>query len=95
MISSKTIERGHGRIDTRKIDTLSIGTECLKKYGSSFPHVNQIFRISRESRSLYGKMLRQEIAYGFTNAIAYTAYPDTKFGSKNHMRIVFSTIFKY
>lgn len=68
MISSKTIERGHGRIDTRKIDTLSIGTECLKKYGSSFPHVNQIFRISRESRSLYGKMLRQEIAYGFTNA---------------------------
>jgi predicted transposase YbfD/YdcC len=66
--SSEITEKSHGRIDTRKIDALSIHAECLNDNGSDFPHVHQIFQITRQSNSLKGKKIRGETVFGLTSA---------------------------
>ena len=66
--SSETIERNHGRIDTRQIDVLPILPDCLKENGSDFPHVHQVFRITRQSSDLNGGKTRGETVFGLTNA---------------------------
>ena len=56
------IEKGHGRIEIRKIQTSTI----LNNY-VEFPHVEQVFRIERITYNLYGELRHQEVAYGITS----------------------------
>jgi len=54
--------KGHGRIETRKIQT----STALEGY-INFPHASQVFRIERITTDLKGENLRQEVAYGITS----------------------------
>lgn len=57
-----TTEKGHGRIEVRKIRT----STALNDY-VAFPHVAQVCRIERITYKLDGKLMRQEVAYGITS----------------------------
>ncbi len=56
------VSKGHGRIETRIIQTSTVLNDYL-----DFPHVHQVFRIQREVTDLNGKNPRKEIAYGLTS----------------------------
>ena len=55
-------EKGHGRIETRKIETSTLLNEYV-----TFPYVEQVFRIERITYNLGGDLLRQETVYGITS----------------------------
>jgi len=55
-------EKGHGRIEVRKIRT----STALNDY-VTFPYVEQVCRIERITCKLNGELLRQEVAYGITS----------------------------
>ena len=57
-----TRDKGHGRIEIRKIQTTSV----LNNY-ITLPHVEQVCRIERITYNLDGELLRNEIAYGITS----------------------------
>jgi hypothetical protein len=56
------VDKGHGRIETRRIWT----TVGLNGY-IEFPHLKQAFRIERIVTNLKGEPEREEIVYGVTS----------------------------
>jgi len=76
-------DKGHGRIETRKID---ISTE-INNY-IEFPHVEQVFRIKRTITDLDGENKRGETAYGITSLPPEEADPETLLSlARNHWHI--------
>ncbi|MGF3501311.1 MAG: ISAs1 family transposase [Candidatus Bathyarchaeia archaeon] len=57
-----TTEKGHGRIEIRKIQT----STALNDY-VSFPYTAQVCRIERIVYDLKGKLMREEVVYGITS----------------------------
>lgn len=57
-----TREKGHGRIEVRKIQTSSVLNNYL-----TFPYVEQVCRIERIVYKLNGELLREEVVYGITS----------------------------
>jgi predicted transposase YbfD/YdcC len=57
-----TKDKGHGRIEIRKIQTSTVLNDYL-----TFPHVKQVFRIERITCNLDGDLMRTETAYGATS----------------------------
>ena len=57
-----TKEKGHGRIEVRKIRT----STALNDY-VTFPYVAQVFRVERITYKLNGELLRQEVVCGITS----------------------------
>jgi hypothetical protein len=55
-------EKGHGRIETRKIETSTSLNDYVK-----FPHVAQVCRIERITWNLDGELLRHETVYAVTS----------------------------
>lgn len=58
----KTFDKGHGRIEVRKIQTSTALNEYLE-----FPYVAQVCRIERVTYNLDGDFMRSEVAYGITS----------------------------
>jgi len=65
-------DKGHGRVETRKIDTSTAINDYV-----DFPHVGQVFRIKRTVTDLEGKNKQQETAYGITSLTPEKADPKT------------------
>lgn len=65
-----TAEKGHGRIEIRKIQTSTV----LNNY-VTFPHVAQVFRIERITSDLQGNLIHQEMVYGVTSLSIEKADP--------------------
>ena len=63
-------EKGHGRIEIRKIRV----SLALQGY-ITFPHAQQVFRIERQVYNTDGACLRQETAHGITSLSAQEADP--------------------
>jgi predicted transposase YbfD/YdcC len=57
-----TTDKGHGRIEVRKIQTSTALNDYL-----TFPYAAQVFRIQRITYNLKGELKRQETAYGITS----------------------------
>jgi len=55
-------EKGHGRVETRSIQTSTVLNDYVK-----FPHVGQVCRIGRVAWNLDGELLRQETVYAITS----------------------------
>lgn len=58
----KTLDKGHGRIEIRKIRT----STALNQY-IEFPYAAQVCRIERVTYKLNGEFMRSEVAYGITS----------------------------
>lgn len=58
----KVTEKGHGRIETRKIQV----SEALEGY-ITFPYAKQVFRIERTVSNTQGEFIRQETVFGITS----------------------------
>ena len=58
----ETLDRGHGRIEIRRIWTSTELNDYLE-----FPHLNQVFRIERITSDLQGNPLRYEMVHGVTS----------------------------
>lgn len=58
----KTVDKGHGRIEVRKIQT----STALNDY-ISFPYAAQICKIERTTYKLNGEFMRSEVVYGITS----------------------------
>ena len=58
----RTIEKGHGRIETRITQTSTVLNDYVE-----FPHVAQVVRIKRIVTDLNGDNMRQETAYWITS----------------------------
>lgn len=58
----KTFDRGHGRIEVRKIRTSTALNDYIE-----FPYVAQVCRIERVTYKLNGELMRSEVAYGITS----------------------------
>ena len=65
------MDKGHGRIETRRIWT---STE-LKGY-LEFPYHEQVVRIERATTDLTGKILRHEVVSGITSLTPEKANPE-------------------
>lgn len=65
-----TKDKGHGRIEIRKIQTTTILNDYL-----TFPYVEQVCRIKRITYNLDGTFLREETAYGITSLSSEKADP--------------------
>ena len=59
---AKTIEKGHGRIEARRLTASS----QMKGY-LQWPHLEQVFRIEREVEELSTGKQRREVSYGITS----------------------------
>ena len=58
----KSFDRGHGRIEARKIQTSTALNDYIE-----FPYVAQVCRIERMTYNLNGEFMRSEVAYGITS----------------------------
>jgi hypothetical protein len=67
----ETVDKGHGRIETRRIWT----SNELKEY-IEFPHHQQVVRIERSVTDLAGNLLRHEIISGITSLTPEKASPE-------------------
>src|SRR5256885_821794 len=56
------VEKGHGRLERRVVQTSTAGIEDLH-----FPFVEQVFRIERESTVLSTGEVSREVVYGITS----------------------------
>jgi len=65
-----TTEKGHGRIEVRKIQTSTLLNDYV-----TFPYVAQVFRIERITSDLQGKLIHQEMVYGVTSLSVEKADP--------------------
>jgi len=65
---ARTIDKGHGRIEVRTVQT----STALATY-LTFPYAAQVFRIQRKVTDLQGNPLHEEIAYGITDVSAKEA----------------------
>lgn len=58
----RTVDKGHGRIETRSVQT----STCLQGY-LTWPYAVQVFRIERHVTDLRGATARHEVAFGITD----------------------------
>jgi len=58
----RTVDKGHGRIEVRTIQTSILLNAYL-----TWPHVAQVFRIKRHVTDLHGGAPREEVAFGITD----------------------------
>jgi len=61
-VHAQTVDKGHGRIETRKIQLRDALDGYLK-----FPHARVVFRLERETCKLDGSLRRHEVVYGLTS----------------------------
>ncbi len=66
----QTVEKDHGRIETRTIYAAQINPGQL-----SFPFANQVFKIERSFTDLSGMQISSDTAYGLTSLKAEHASP--------------------
>jgi len=64
------VDKGHGRIEIRRIWTSSLLNDYL-----DFPYVKQVFCIERFTTDLRGNFLRQDKAYGLSSLCPQNAPP--------------------
>lgn len=64
------MDKGHGRIETRRIWTSTALTGYL-----TFPYAAQVFCLHRHTTDLAGQLLRAEVAYGLTSLSPAQADP--------------------
>ncbi len=69
--TAQTVNKGHGRIETRTLTTSSLLTET-----SDWPGIAQVFKLERETTLVARAMVRREVAYGVTSLTTETAGPD-------------------
>lgn len=62
--------KGHGRIETRTIQTSTLVNDYL-----DFPYVHQVFRIKRQVTDLAGNNPQEEMVYGLTSLTECQASP--------------------
>ena len=62
LIASRTVDKGHGRIDSRQITVLP-GNPTAR----NLPGAEQIFKIQRQRHDLTGKLISQETVCGVTS----------------------------
>lgn len=67
----KDYDKGHGRIETRKIRCSTALNDYIK-----FPYLAQVFRIERITTDIDGGNRRHEIAYGITSLTTEKATPE-------------------
>jgi hypothetical protein len=67
--SASSLEKGHGRVEKRRITVSSL----LSSY-SKWPGLSQVFRLERERTNALGET-EQEVAYGLTSLPASVATP--------------------
>lgn len=67
----ETAEKGHGRLETRRIWT----SEELNEY-LDFPYCGQVFKIHREFINLKTNQTSSELAYGITSLTPDKANPE-------------------
>jgi len=58
----KTVDKGHGRIEVRKIQTSTALNDYIE-----FPYTAQVCRIERITYKLNGELMRTEVACGITS----------------------------
>jgi predicted transposase YbfD/YdcC len=68
--TAQTINKGHGRIETRRITVTSQLQES-----SDWPYLAQVFRLERETQLVAQGTTRGEIVYGMTSLTAAEAPP--------------------
>jgi predicted transposase YbfD/YdcC len=69
--TAQTVNKGHGRIETRRLTTSSLLTET-----SDWPGLAHVFKLERETTLVARASVRREIAYGVTSLTAQTTGPD-------------------
>jgi predicted transposase YbfD/YdcC len=67
-IANHTRDRGHGRVETRRLQVTTVA-------GLDFPHATQALRITRRVRPLTGRRWRTVTAYAGNNLTAAQASP--------------------
>ena len=67
-IADHTRDRGHGRVETRRLQVTTIA-------GLDFPHATQAIRVTRRVRSLRSRRWRTVTVYAVTNLTAAQAHP--------------------
>jgi len=67
---AETRERGHGRIEWRRLTTTTVGVSAL-----SWPGLAQVFRLERRVHALRSGKRREEIVYGLTSVPPQEAGP--------------------
>ena len=70
-LGAETCEKGHGRLEIRRIWT----STALNPY-LNFPYAGQVFRIERERTELKTDKTRRETAYGITALTPQQANPE-------------------
>lgn len=67
-----TVDRGHGRIETRTIWC----SKCVpEKITASFPYARQVFTIERVTTDLKGNELRRDVSQGITSLSPQSVSP--------------------
>ena len=67
----KTLEKGHGRLETRSIQT----STALNHY-LDFPHCGQVYRLIRERFHMVSRKREVEVVYGITSLTPKEASPE-------------------
>jgi predicted transposase YbfD/YdcC len=70
-VTARTINSGHGRIETRRLTTSSLLAESC-----DWPGVAQVFKLERKTEIVARSQQRAEIAYGITSLSAAEAGPE-------------------
>lgn len=66
----ETVDKGHGRLETRKI-----WTSCELAEYLDFPYQRQVVRIERSSENLKSGKIRHEVVFGITSLAPELASP--------------------
>lgn len=83
---SETVEKGHGRIEIRRIQTH--GLRPLERHLLAFPYCFQVFRIERITTIIKSDKTREEIAYYVTSLPQHKASPERLLGlARGHWHI--------
>ncbi len=69
--TAQTVNKGHGRLETRPLTLSSLLTET-----SDGPGLAQVFKLERETRIMARATGRREVAYGVTSLTAETTGPE-------------------
>ena len=70
-VSARTINSGHGRIETRRLTSSSLLAESC-----DWPGVVQVFKLERKTEIVARSQQRAEVAYGITSLSAAEAGPE-------------------
>jgi hypothetical protein len=67
---AETQEKGHGRIEWRRLTTTTVGVSAL-----AWPGLSQVFRLERRTTLVRRGKVREEVVYGLTSASPQQAGP--------------------